>query len=108
MLLNRMRVLFRLACLVLLFAGGAALGQTGSPQRPFGQLVDLWTSQLDRIAGRAEQPNLVPAEIDGAPDATSEPDDFKRCGYICFWLRRAKPFVYAMPVRQFRVGTRLA
>jgi potassium-dependent mechanosensitive channel len=64
MLLNRMPVLFRLACLALLLAGGTALGQTVAPQRPFGQLVDLWTSQLDRIASRAEQPNLLPAEID--------------------------------------------
>jgi potassium-dependent mechanosensitive channel len=64
MLVNRMRVLFRLACLALLLAGGTALGQTAAPQRPFGQLVDLWTSQLDRIASRGEQPNLVPAEID--------------------------------------------
>lgn len=30
-----------------------------------------------------------------------EPDDFKRCGYICFWLRRAKPFVRAVPMRKF-------
>ncbi len=64
MLVNRMRVLFRLACLALLLAGGPALGQTAAPQRPFGQLVDLWTSQLDRIASRGEQPNLLPAEID--------------------------------------------
>ncbi|MGH8430308.1 MAG: hypothetical protein ACREUF_07885, partial [Solimonas sp.] len=67
--LNRMRVPIRLArlaaCLVLLIAGSAALGQTSpSLQRPFGQLVDLWTSQLDRIASRAGQANLLPVEID--------------------------------------------
>jgi hypothetical protein len=49
---------------------------------------------LARIAG----------DIDG--EGATEPDDFKRCGYICFWLRRAKPFVHAFPVRQFREGSR--
>ncbi len=34
------------------------------PQRPFGQLVELWTRQLDRIATRAEQASLLPVEID--------------------------------------------
>src|SRR5262245_11956918 len=34
------------------------------PQRPFGQLVELWTRQLDRIATRAEQPTLLPVGID--------------------------------------------
>jgi len=52
--------------LVLLLAGaGAALGQPASPpQRPFAQLIDVWTRQLDRVATRAEQANLLPAEID--------------------------------------------
>jgi small-conductance mechanosensitive channel len=60
-----MRVLLRLACLGLLFATGLALGQTvPQPQRPFGQLVDLWTRQLDRIATRADQAGLLPVEID--------------------------------------------
>jgi hypothetical protein len=45
-------------------------------------------------------------DIDGSHEAASEPDNFKRCGYICFWLRRAKPFVYALPVRQFREGSK--
>src|SRR5262249_40400024 len=66
---NRMRGLFRLTWLCLslgvLLAAPAALGQTTPQvQRPFGQLVDLWTRQLDRIATRADQPNLLPAEID--------------------------------------------
>ena len=52
--------------LVLLLAGaGAAFGQTASPpQRPFAQLIDVWTRQLDRVATRAEQANLLPVEID--------------------------------------------
>lgn len=45
-------------------------------------------------------------DIDGQGGAATEPDDFKRCGFICFWLRRAKPFVTALPVRQFRDGSR--
>lgn len=44
---------------------------------------------LERLAG----------EIDG--NGTVEPDIFKRCGFICFWLRRLQPFVYALPVRQY-------
>lgn len=51
------------------------------------------------LAGLAE-------DIDGQDGAATEPDDFKRCGYICFWLRRAKPFVTALPVRQFRAGSK--
>ena len=58
-----MRGLFRLACLVLMLSAGAsALAQT-PPQRPFSQLVDTWTRQLDRISARADQATL-PAEID--------------------------------------------
>lgn len=48
----------------------------------------------------------ITRDIDGESEETTEPDDFKRCGYICFWLRRAKPFVHALPVRQFRDGSR--
>ena len=56
----------RLAWLLLLLVGaGAAFGQPASPpQRPFAQLIDVWTRQLDRVATRAEQANLLPAEID--------------------------------------------
>jgi small-conductance mechanosensitive channel len=58
--------LLRLACLVLLLAAGTALAQdSGQPQRPFSQLIDLWTRQLDRIGGRADQVGLLPVEIDG-------------------------------------------
>jgi small-conductance mechanosensitive channel len=72
-----MRIFFRLASLGaclwaslgLLLAAHAALAQTmPQPQRPFGQLVDLWTRQLDRVADRADQPNLLPAEIDTLRD----------------------------------------
>src|SRR5216683_2962269 len=56
----------RLAWLLLLLAGaGAAFGQTAPPpQRPFAQLIDVWTRQLDRVATRAEQASLLPVEID--------------------------------------------
>jgi small-conductance mechanosensitive channel len=57
----------RQAWLALLLAIGTipALAQTLPPtQRPFSQLVELWTRQLDRIATRAEQANLLPVEID--------------------------------------------
>ena len=61
-----MRFPIRLAWLLLLLvAAGPALAQTAAPpQRPFGQLVELWTRQLDRIATRAEQASLLPVEID--------------------------------------------
>jgi potassium-dependent mechanosensitive channel len=60
------RFSIRLAWLLLLLvAAGPALAQTAAPpQRPFGQLVELWTRQLDRIATRAEQASLLPVEID--------------------------------------------
>ena len=56
----------RLAWLLLLLVGaGAAFGQTATPpQRPFAQLIDVWTRQLDRVATRAEQASLLPVEID--------------------------------------------
>ena len=62
-----MRFPIRLAWLLLLLVtAGPALAQTATPpQRPFGQLVELWTRQLDRIATRAEQASLLPVEIDG-------------------------------------------
>ena len=62
-----MRFPIRLAWLLLLLvtAVGPTMAQTAPPpQRPFGQLVELWTRQLDRIATRAEQANLLPVEID--------------------------------------------
>src|SRR6266852_5727266 len=76
--LSRMRGLFRLACLVLpyllaVWAGGAALAQTvPPPQRPFSQLVDLWTRQLDRIAYRTGQPDILPAEIDALREQAAD------------------------------------
>lgn len=71
-----MRSLIRLALFVLLLAGLAvtAAAQTPpqQPQRPFGQLIDLWTRQLDRIATRTEQAGLLPAEIDVLRDQTTD------------------------------------
>ncbi|MBS0520272.1 MAG: mechanosensitive ion channel family protein [Proteobacteria bacterium] len=62
-----MRRIFRLACLMLVLCVGAtaAHAQNGAPpQRPFSQLVGIWTRQLDRIAVRADQSDMSPAEID--------------------------------------------
>ena len=62
-----------LAGLVLLLTATSVFAQsTPPPQRPFSQLVDLWTRQLDRIAGRADQPSLLPAEIDSLREQTSD------------------------------------
>jgi potassium efflux system protein len=50
-----------------------ALAQTpAAPQRPFGQLVDLWTRQLDRIATRTDQANLLPVEIDALREQAAD------------------------------------
>jgi potassium efflux system protein len=71
--LSRMRGLFRLACLVLLCAGGTALAQAvPPPQRPFSQLVDVWTRQLDRISTRTEQADVLPAEIDALREQAAD------------------------------------
>jgi small-conductance mechanosensitive channel len=69
-----MRGLFRLACLLLVLAGAPlALAQTQPPpQRPFSQLVDLWTRQLDRITARIDQPGLIESEIDALREQTSD------------------------------------
>jgi potassium efflux system protein len=64
----------RLAWLyLLLVAAGPALAQPAAPpQRPFGQLVELWTRQLDRIATRAEQASLLPVEIDALREQAAD------------------------------------
>ncbi|HTR84746.1 MAG TPA: DUF3772 domain-containing protein, partial [Reyranella sp.] len=68
-----MRFFARLAALFLLLTAGAAVAQTvAPPQRPFSQLVNLWTRQLDRIAYRTEQPDLLPAEIDALREQASD------------------------------------
>lgn len=69
-----MRFPIRLAWLLLLLVtAGSALAQTATPpQRPFVQLVELWTRQLDRIATRAEQANLLPVEIDALREQAGE------------------------------------
>ncbi|HEY6984214.1 DUF3772 domain-containing protein [Reyranella sp.] len=69
-----MRGAFRLACFMLLLCIGAdALGQAGTPpQRPFSQLVGLWTRQLDRIGYRADQADIQAAEIDALREQTTD------------------------------------
>jgi potassium-dependent mechanosensitive channel len=71
--LGRMRGLIRLACLVLLCASGTALAQAvPPPQRPFSQLVDVWTRQLDRIGTRTDQADILPAEIDALREQAAD------------------------------------
>lgn len=69
-----MRFFLRLAWLVLLSAiATPVLAQTpAAPQRPFAQLVDLWTRQLDRIATRTDQANLLPVEIDALREQAAD------------------------------------
>ena len=69
-----MRGLFRLACLLLVLAGAPlALAQTQPPpQRPFSQLVDLWTRQLDRITARIDQAGIIESEIDALREQTAD------------------------------------
>jgi potassium efflux system protein len=51
--------------MLLLCISSAALAQVGTPpQRPFSQLVSLWTRQLDRISYRADQADIQAGEID--------------------------------------------
>ena len=76
-----MRGLFRLVCqalltgALLLSLGGAlapASAQIVTPQaqRPFSQLIETWTRQLDRISTRADQPDVLAVEIDGLREET--------------------------------------
>ncbi len=72
---KRGRLLPVLACLLFAFLSFAipASGQTVTPpQRPFSQLIELWTRQLDRIANRSDQESLVPAEIDALREQASD------------------------------------
>src|SRR5262245_40688952 len=74
------RIAWLMLLLLLSGAAGAvgavgvapALAQTAPPQRPFSQLVDLWNSQLDRIATRTGQANLLPVEIDGLREQVTD------------------------------------
>lgn len=68
-----MRSLACLAWFVLLFASVAASAQSvPPPQRPFSQLSELWGRQLDRIASRTDQADLLPVEIDGLREQTTD------------------------------------
>ena len=82
MVVTRMRFLARFLCLFLLLGGPLAfappaLAQStvAPPQRPFGQLVDLWTRQLDRIAYRSDQSDIRATEIDALREQTSDVRD---------------------------------
>ncbi|MCA0301665.1 MAG: DUF3772 domain-containing protein [Proteobacteria bacterium] len=71
-----MRFFLRLSWLLLLTLScvGPALAQTANqpPQRPFSQLVDLWTRQLDRVVARIDQRDLLPVEIDGLREQVAD------------------------------------
>ena len=74
-----MKGAFRLACLMLVLCIGgaafaqAALAQAGTPpQRPFSQLVSLWTRQLDRIGTRADQGDILASEIDALREQATD------------------------------------
>lgn len=72
---SRERLRSILAGLLFAFLGLAspAMAQTSSPpQRPFSQLIELWTRQLDRIAYRSDQDSLLPTEIDALREQTSD------------------------------------
>ncbi len=67
------RLVWPVLLFVGLLVGSATLAQTVTqPQRPFGQLIDLWTRQLDRIASRIAQPDLLVGELDILRDQTSD------------------------------------
>lgn len=69
------RGVVRLVCLLLVLTGGTvpvlSLAQTPA-QRPFSQLIDTWTRQLDRIAARVDLPTLLPAEIDALREQATD------------------------------------
>ena len=50
----------------------------------------FWTKDIERVAREVGPPD---------PSAAKEPDIFKRCGFLSFWLRRTAPFIYAEPVQ---------
>jgi len=70
--LSWLLVLTVTACLSL--AAGPLWAQTATqpPQRPFSQLVDLWTRQLDRVVARVDQRDLLPVEIDGLREQVAD------------------------------------
>lgn len=82
MVVSHMTLLARLACLLLVLAGPLsfapavfAQSTVPPPQRPFAQLVDLWTRQLDRIAYRSDQGDIRAVEIDALREQTSDVRD---------------------------------
>jgi hypothetical protein len=50
----------------------------------------FWTKDIERVAKEV-------GSQEG--DLPKEPDIFKRCGFLSFWLRRTAPFIYAEAVR---------
>ncbi len=44
---------------------------TSTSQRPFSQLIETWTRQLDRIADRTGQSDVLAVEIDGLREEAS-------------------------------------
>ncbi|HYC63174.1 MAG TPA: DUF3772 domain-containing protein [Reyranellaceae bacterium] len=66
-----MRLAACLAWALALSLCASALAQT-APQRPFGQLIDIWTRQLDRIADRVSEPGLLVGELDALRDQAND------------------------------------
>jgi small-conductance mechanosensitive channel len=61
-----------LACAGAVLGAAPAAAQTPPPQRPFSQLIDVWTRQLDRIGYRADQSDVIPVEIDTLREQASD------------------------------------
>jgi small-conductance mechanosensitive channel len=59
------------ASLLAIVIGASAFAQV-TPQRPFGQLIDLWTRQLDRVADRMSEPGLLVGELDTLRDQAND------------------------------------
>ena len=56
----------------LLMSVGALAQAVTPPQRPFAQMLEQWTRQLDRIADRLTEPALLVSELDVLRDQATE------------------------------------